>query len=143
MNGSIDINCNGINCNIKAKLVMGVFDLPARATVTNMVQFNGAFGCLYCTNKGVVRDHRRIYFPCNDDYQLRINTCISEWADAAEILGKPVKGIKGHSVLVSSGLLELPQCVPIDYMHLILEVAFKSLLKCWFDAKYHNEVYSI
>ena len=137
------ISSNGINFNIKPKLVMGIFDLPARAVVTNTVQFNGAFGCLYCTNEGVYTSHRRIYLPCEQDYQLRTGASINELADAAEACGEPVRGIKGHSVLVSSQLLDLPQCVPIDYMHSVLEGAFKSLLKHWFDSKYHNEPYSI
>ena len=39
--------------------------------------------------------------------------------------------------------LELPQCIPIDYMHAVLEGAFKALLKHWFDSKYHGKVYSL
>ena len=138
----VTVSIDGVNYNIKAKLVMCVLDLPARAAVANTVQFNGAFGCLYCTEEGVIRDHRRIYLPC-EDYCLRTSACINNWGEAAEVSGEPVMGIKGHSVLVSSNLLELPQCIPIDYMHCVLEGIFKSLLKHWFEGKYRSALYSI
>lgn len=33
---------------VKAKLLIAVFDLPARACATNFSQFNGSHSCLYC-----------------------------------------------------------------------------------------------
>ena len=39
---------------IKAVLLAGVFDLPAKAAVLKTVQFNGMFGCIYCKDKGVI-----------------------------------------------------------------------------------------
>ena len=38
---------------MKAKLLMAVFDLPARAGATNFLQFNGHHSCLYYIDKGV------------------------------------------------------------------------------------------
>lgn len=35
---------NGI-AHIKGKLVLSIFDLPAKASVMAMKQFNGAYGC--------------------------------------------------------------------------------------------------
>ena len=37
---------------VRAMLLQCSDDLPARACVTNMKQFNGKFGCLYCENPG-------------------------------------------------------------------------------------------
>ena len=39
---------------VKAKLLMAVFDLPAKAGATNFLQFNGHHSCLclYCIDKG-------------------------------------------------------------------------------------------
>ena len=37
---------------LKAKLLVGVFDQPAKAMVLNVVQYNGHYGCPYCL------DHR-------------------------------------------------------------------------------------
>ena len=38
---------NGIKV-VKERLIMAVFDLPARAGATNFLQFNGNYSCLYC-----------------------------------------------------------------------------------------------
>ena len=37
---------------LKAKLLVGVFDQPAKAMVLNVVQYNGHYGCPYCLDKG-------------------------------------------------------------------------------------------
>ena len=43
---------------------MGVFDLPAKATTTNMKQYNGKYGCNYCTDEGeLIAKNTRIYPP--------------------------------------------------------------------------------
>ena len=40
-------------------------DLPARAIVSNMKQFNGRYGCLYCEEEGTTlgADHLHRYWP--------------------------------------------------------------------------------
>ena len=48
---------------MKCKLLIGVFDLPARAMAVNMVQFNGYYGCLVCLDEGLHKNHRHLYFP--------------------------------------------------------------------------------
>ena len=37
---------------VRGKLLMGVFDLPAKASATYMKQYNGKYGCNYCTDEG-------------------------------------------------------------------------------------------
>ena len=39
----------------RAKLLMFVADLPARALVLNMKQYNGKFGCAHCEDEGQTR----------------------------------------------------------------------------------------
>lgn len=39
----------------KAHLILCSVDLPAQAIITNMKQFNGAFGCGYCEQEGNAR----------------------------------------------------------------------------------------
>ena len=53
---------NGIKV-VKGRLIMAVFDLPARAEATNFLQFNDNFSCLYCLDKGVHVMHRQIFLP--------------------------------------------------------------------------------
>ena len=116
-------------------VVAGVFDLPAKAAVLNIVQFNGHYGCTYCTDKGIHINHWHIY-PPTDSHQLRTETEMTLWALEAERHGKPVFGVKGSKVL--SGAINIPYGIPIDYMHAFLEGVVKTLLKCRFNQENHD-----
>ena len=35
--------------------------------------------------------------------------------------------------------VQLPECIPIDYMHAILEGVFKRLMVCWFNSSNHGK----
>ena len=50
---------------MRAILLQCSVDLPARAVVMNMKQFNGEFGCLYCEAEGRTPpgDHLHRYWP--------------------------------------------------------------------------------
>lgn len=61
---------------------------------------------------------------------------MEQWAEDAEKAGHAIMGVKGKSVL--SRNIQLPECVPIDYMHAVLEGVFKSLMKSWFDTSNHR-----
>lgn len=125
---------------IRAKLVLGIFDLPAKAAVTNTKQFNGEHGCFYCLDKGEVHNRSRIY-PPHDQHLLRSSHQMKKWAAEAE-RGKVTKfGVKGYSFL--SEYLSFPESIPIDYMHSILEGVFKQLMKLWFDSSSHSQPYSL
>ena len=125
---------------LRPKLVMAVFDQPGRATATNTKQFNGEYGCFYCLDKGEVHNRARIY-PPDASHTLRTQEQMKAWASVAQTTGKPQYGVKGVSVLAEA--IEFPQCIPIDYMHCILEGVFKQLMKFWFDPKFHSEPYSL
>lgn len=43
---------NGEQAICRAALLCAVLDLPARAIVTNFVQYNGYWGCGHCLQKG-------------------------------------------------------------------------------------------
>ena len=59
----------------------------------------------------------------------------------AEQTNTPLYGVKGRSILGEH--VDFPQCVPIDYMHSILEGVFKQLMKFWFNSKFHSQPYSL
>ena len=128
---------------LRAKLLLAIFDLPAKATATNTKQYNGEYGCFYCIHPGEIHEKARIYPPCASTagYTLRTPDLMKEWAAKAEDLGKPQYGVKGSSVLAK--YIEFPGCIPIDYMHSILEGVFKQIMKRFFDSKYHDKPYSI
>lgn len=46
---------------IKAAIVIMSCDLPARALVLNMRQFNGRNGCHLCEDTGATSDHNRLF----------------------------------------------------------------------------------
>ena len=55
INTGITVNTPSGKMVSKARLLMCAVDLPARASVLNMKQFNGKWGCLYCEDEGVPR----------------------------------------------------------------------------------------
>ncbi len=117
---------------IRAKLMQAVFDLPAKSAATCTKQFNGEYGCFYCLHKGEIYNRARIYPPqATTDFVLRSSSQMKAWAMEAERCGKSQFGVKGKSLLYD--YLEFPQCIPIDYMHSILEGVFKSLMQFWFN----------
>ena len=126
---------------IRPKLVMAVFDLPARASATNTKQFNGQYGCLYCTDEGLVYQRSARIYPPDAPHKLRTTENMAHWATTADETGIAQYGVKGSCTLGRH--IQLPTCVPLDYMHSILEGVFKSLLKRWFDSKFHSEPYSL
>lgn len=73
---------------LRAKLIMGVFDLPARASATNTKQYNGKYGCFYCLDKGVYQNRARIY-PPNDSHTLRTTEQMRQWALTAQSTNVP------------------------------------------------------
>ena len=126
---------------VKAIVLLGIFDLPAKATVVNMKQFNGEYGCLYCVDSGEVLHRSVRVYPPSAPHHPRTEQDIIESAAKAEAQGSAVFGIKGHSVLY--GVISLPYGIPIDYMHSVLEGVVKSLMVFWFDPKYHDQPYSL
>lgn len=79
--------------NIKAKLLIAVFDLPARAIATNFLQFNGCFSCLYCHDEGIHISHRQLFLP-HEDHHPCSKATIEKHARKAEKKGRTIYGIK-------------------------------------------------
>ena len=116
---------------LKVKLIAGVFDLPAKAMALNVVQFNGYYGCPYCIDRGFHKYNRHLYYP-DEPHQLRKQRNIDQWAEQAELTGRPVYGIKGFSHLKEHLTID---CIPLEYMHFILEGITKAFLDCWLNPK--------
>lgn len=53
----------------------------------------------------------------------------------------PRNGVKGDCLL--SELVNFPDGVPIDYMHLLCLGLFKTILSKWFDSENHKQDYYI
>lgn len=122
---------------VRGKVVLGIFDLPAKAAVLNMKQFNGEYGCSTCLHPGIHQNGSRVYLP--QEMDLRSNVTVHHCAAEAERTGTPNYGIKGVSVL--SPVVDLVKSVPVDYMHAVLEGVTRWLLRAWFESKNHSEPY--
>ena len=129
--------------NICLHLHAGIFDLPAQASVLNVIQFNGAFGCLYCKHPGIQTKSGsgtcRIYPPF--EFQMLSDTEYKYLASAAESTHTPVYGIKGESVL--NGYVNIPSNILIDSMHMLYENITKKLLLSFFDSQYHSKPFYV
>ena len=75
---------------VKAKLVFGIFDLPAKAV-------DGKFGCSVCLHPGKQLSNRRMYPPRRKPAELRTHEAVVSLAEEATRCGKVKKGIKGIS----------------------------------------------
>lgn len=120
--------------NVRVQLLLGVFDLPARAIATNFVQYNGKYSCIYCHDQGKHIAFRQLFLP-DEDHEPRTELSISEHAKKAEEKGYPVFGVKGESILSSH--LDIVNAVPVDYMHAVLEGVSRRLLSTCLDTKNH------
>lgn len=119
---------------IRAKLVMGVFDLPAKAAVLCAKQYNGQFGCSVCLHPGKrLPNNSRVYLP--DAYVERTHSQVIAAASEAERTNSSVQGVYGMSPLAST--IDMVSSIPVDYMHCVLEGVTRGLIKFWFDSKNH------
>ena len=120
--------------HVTAKLVMGVFDLPAKAAVLYCKQFNGEFGCSICLHPGKrLPNNSRVYSPTV--YEERTHSQIVSAAIDAERTSTFVQGIIGISPFAS--IFDLVVSIPVDYMHAVCEGVTHWIMKAWFDPKFH------
>ena len=123
---------------VRARLVMGIFDLPAKASALCVKQFNGTYGCTVCEHPGKRLSNRaNVYLPAS--HPLRTHASVLSAAKDAERTGCPVLGVKGLSPLCHT--LDLVASIPVDYMHAVLEGATKWLTNAWFRSENHRQPY--
>lgn len=103
----------------------GVFDLPAQASILNVKQFNGEFGCIFCTHPGISINRTWVY-PFYTNTETISDEQYADYAHIADETGEVVYGIKGSSVL--SKVLDIPSRITLDPLHLFFENITKMLL---------------
>ena len=92
---------------VKTNFLSLICDLPAKANILHMMQYNCYFGCTVCLIPGVHRNHRHLYISSNE-YELR-----TDESHQKDILNK-TNGVTGLSVMHK--LMKIPTGAPIDYM---------------------------
>lgn len=134
---------------VKAIVLSGTCDLPAKCLVLNMHQFNGAYGCAKCKQKGETfntanRGHKHVYPFDKDNFKGPKRTHYETMLEGerATIEKKVVNGIKGPSVL-SLIVRDIINSTAVDVMHTVYLGVMKKLLGLWFDGKHSNCAFSL
>ncbi|CAF1047635.1 unnamed protein product, partial [Brachionus calyciflorus] len=131
--------CNINDYEFQIRVQSIIMDLPAKAAVLNIKQFNGQFGCLYCYHPG---EHsrifnKRIYPPAK--FEKRNDDAFKLISQIAAENKEPLFGIKGINPLQE--IISLPSQAPLDYMHLILQGHSKWLIKQFFFSDRSNDYF--
>ena len=112
--------------------------------MANIKKFNGYFGCPSCFHKGKHVDYVHIY-DMEKIYSLKTNEHYKEYSQLADILNKDkskkdsVFGFFGTSPL--DKLIKIPEKLPYDYMHLVLQGHAKYIYNKLFTDKQLDEIY--
>ena len=120
-------------------------DLPAKAMLFNIKQYNGVFGCSTCKHSGTyVQEFRTRLYDYTSSYNMLMRTAEEsrEYAELAESTGSTIFGFKGDNVF--GQLVLIPDNLPLDWMHCVCEGILKrQLFSRWLDHKFHEEQYSL
>ncbi|XP_075534303.1 uncharacterized protein LOC142568106 [Dermacentor variabilis] len=101
-------------------------DAPARASVQNMVTFNGYFGCTWCLSPGEHREGSMRYTLVSPIEQRTSDRVKSEMHLASRIKDT-INGLKGPSALMNLKGLDLVNGYSVEYMHCVLQGVAKQL----------------
>ncbi|XP_064460291.1 uncharacterized protein LOC135370470 [Ornithodoros turicata] len=126
-----------------------IVDTVARCALASMSQFNGQYGCLWCTHKGEVtstgRGHSRVY-PIADKLPKK-RTDASFRKNAAEAAaGRSTEmtcGIKGATILFQLAFFFFPMNFVVDHMHAVCLGFVRSTASLWFGHKGNAYPYHI
>jgi hypothetical protein len=138
-NTGIVVELDNKDTCVKMKVIGGTYDLPAKAAVLNMTQFNGSESCIACEDPGKVvkqgKGHCRC-FPFRQDHekypertQDNVSFCMLNSTPNSRR-----KGFRGESALLKLDDFSIISGSPPDYMHGALLGVVKCLMQKWFSA---------
>ena len=137
----IELNEN-VRHRASFKIRLLISDLVAKSHMLNMYQFNGYYGCHYCTAQGKTIGRTHAYYPYAQENELReplLNDVYVKLADTLSVCKTPnVVGVKGRSEF-SRVIDGLPLTAPVDYMHCVLIGVFPELLKVCYKSSSAKE----
>ena len=96
----------GLTVTCKAMLLLCSADLPARALISNMKQYNGFHACSICTDPGSHTTHH--IWPYTDTNTLRTQTDTYKAIMAAVRQEEPVSVAKNFKIVVVCSTPPLP-----------------------------------
>ena len=135
----------------KAILFMNTCDLPAKAMVCNSMQFNGAYGCSKCLQRGQTEKtdkggHVHVFPFQKENPKGPPRTCQLVLQNTREVMERKmqhINGIKGPSWLALLTHFDIVDGTSVDYMHCVLEGVVKLLLNLWFSRIFAGKPYNI
>ncbi|KAK3909735.1 Halomucin [Frankliniella fusca] len=143
---------NNLEVLVKAKILCGVCDLPAKCKFLLFKQFNAAFGCPVCLAPGgrmpVGRSATVQVYPfqaINVELRTHAQTQLfAEQALLARAVDKKasVNGVKGPTLL-SKLVPDIIRCTAIDIMHGVFLGVCRLQMTLWFSSKYSNQPWSL
>jgi hypothetical protein len=126
---------NILDIKLKIRSHSGGLDLPAKAALTNTKQFNGEFGCIACFHPGK-RLGRVNTYPFNKHYPQKTNNDYLHYSELADEKNKDIDDESKHISIFGyfgkapiNRILKIPEQIPFDYLHLVLQGHVKWLLR--------------
>ena len=137
---------------IRAMVLCGSCDLPAKASVLNFQPFNAFYGCPKCLQRGETvfteNSGNVRCFPFQESNPSGpLRTHHQTMKDAKSVLlsenKKPINGVKGPSALMLLPDYDIICGTSIDYMNGALLGVTKLFLSFWFDSSHKKKEFSI
>ena len=135
---------------VKAAVIGCTCDLPARAIVANMNQYNGYYSCIKCLQEGEIvktdKKGRILTFPYKSDSPegpKRTDDTFLRDASTALDNGSAEHGVKGYTWMKALPKFSIVKGMLIDYMHGVCLGVIKTMLKLWFKPKYKTFPFNI
>lgn len=134
------------NITVKALLIVGLGDAPARACILCMFQFNGHYGCSFCLQNAELPENAEnttLKYLYEENPLLRTTASTIALAKVAKSSGQPQMGVKELAIIESIMPLFI-EGTGLDDMHGVYGgFAGKKMAHLLFEKKYENKPYSL
>lgn len=119
----INVIINDEKRTVTVRVLLVSSDLPAKAKLMKMKQFNGEFGCSYCLHPGFMIGGSTTskYTLSSENYNLRTHSSTVALMKLKLSTGKEAFGVIGVSPVIGFKDYDLILGTVIDYLHCILE----------------------
>lgn len=120
-------------------------DLPAKAEVQGMLNFNAYQSCGYCLHPGVSIKSKTssVVRYIKEKANSSLRTHQSMLLIYKTLKSSPNCGVKTMSCMVAAKEFDLANGYCIDYMHCVLLGVVPKLFSLWFDSSNHKELYYV
>ena len=116
---------------VRCMLFVATVDLPARAALMNMKQYNGKCACHLCKTEGTSYGQHNLHrcWPYEENHEKRTHQDQIYFATKAT-QKQPVMGVKGHSIFAKLQYpFDLIRSFAIDWMHCVCLGVVKYIMQ--------------